>query len=222
MDCGPTCLRMVAKHYGRSYTAQSLREKAQIGKDGVSLLGIAEAAEAIGFRSMGVKVSFEKLANEAPLPCIVHWDQNHFVVLHAIKGVGSGWLNRIRGGRKSPGIVDVDSDVYIKPFNRVFQIDEEDVIIPPTRQSVLPDSFPAQKAAKPRGTVYVADPARGLLSYSAEEFCQHWLSASTAGQEEGVVLFWSQRPRFLSRTTSRQRPTGSGGCWAISGRINRC
>ena len=85
MDCGPTCLRMVAKHYGRHFTAQSLRERAQIGKSGVSLLGIAEAAEAIGFRTMGVKVGFEKLAGEVPLPCIVHWRQNHFVVVYSIE-----------------------------------------------------------------------------------------------------------------------------------------
>nr|GFB21503.1 hypothetical protein [Tanacetum cinerariifolium] len=78
MDCGPTCLRMVAKHYGRHFSAQSLRERAEIGKEGVSLLGIADAAEAIGFRSLGVQLSFEKLADEAQLPCIVHWQQNHF------------------------------------------------------------------------------------------------------------------------------------------------
>ncbi|GAB4031893.1 hypothetical protein GCM10028809_28900 [Spirosoma gilvum] len=101
MDCGPTCLRMVAKQYGRTFTTQSLREKAQIGKEGVSLLGISEAAEAIGFRTMGVRVSFEKLASEAPLPCIVHWDQNHFVVVYGMKGIGPGWLSRIKGGRKA-------------------------------------------------------------------------------------------------------------------------
>lgn len=56
MDCGPTCLRMVARHYGRQFTAQSLRERAQIGKEGVSLLGISEAAESIGFRTVGVKI----------------------------------------------------------------------------------------------------------------------------------------------------------------------
>lgn len=85
MDCGPTCLRMVAKHYGRSYTLQYLREKSFITREGVSLLGISDAAENIGFKTMGVKVDFEKLISEAPLPCIVHWKQNHFVVVYAIK-----------------------------------------------------------------------------------------------------------------------------------------
>ncbi len=71
MDCGPTCLRMVAKHYGRHYSAQTMRVKAQLGKDGVSMLGIAEAAEAVGFKTVGVRISLEKLVEEVPLPCIL-------------------------------------------------------------------------------------------------------------------------------------------------------
>ena len=71
MDCGPTCLRMVAKHYGKSYSLQKLREKSFITREGVSILGISDAAEAIGFRTLGVKISFEKLAQEATLPCVV-------------------------------------------------------------------------------------------------------------------------------------------------------
>ncbi|OIN57712.1 peptidase domain-containing ABC transporter [Arsenicibacter rosenii] len=85
MDCGPTCLRMVAKHYGRSFSMPFLREKTEIGREGVSLLGIAQAAESIGFRTLAVRVSFERLDTEAPLPCIVHWGQNHFVVVYKIK-----------------------------------------------------------------------------------------------------------------------------------------
>lgn len=85
MDCGPTCLRMVAKHYGRSFSIQKLREATQIGKEGVSLLGISEAAESIGFKTLAVKVPFKQLEKNAPLPCIVHWKQNHFVVVYQIK-----------------------------------------------------------------------------------------------------------------------------------------
>jgi len=84
-DCGPTCLRMVAKHYGRSYTLQYLRERSFITREGVSMLGISDAAENIGFKTMGVKISFEQLQNEAPLPCIVHWKQNHFVVVYKVE-----------------------------------------------------------------------------------------------------------------------------------------
>ena len=92
MDCGPTCLRMIAKYYGRSIPLQTLRDKAQINRNGVSLHGIAYAAEAIGFRTLGTKMPFEVLAKEVPLPCIVHWDDQHFVVVYGIKG--------FKGGRK--------------------------------------------------------------------------------------------------------------------------
>jgi len=84
MDCGPTCLRMVAAYYGRVFSLEGLREKSLITREGVSMLGLSEAAEHIGFRTTGVKVSFEEL-NEAPLPCIVHWNQVHFVVVYDIK-----------------------------------------------------------------------------------------------------------------------------------------
>lgn len=84
MDCGPTCLRMIARHYGKHYTLESLREKSSLTRQGVSLLGIAHAAEEIGFRTLSVKTSFERLASDVPLPCIAHWKQNHFVVVHRI------------------------------------------------------------------------------------------------------------------------------------------
>ena len=84
MDCGPTCLRMIATYYGRTYSLEGLREKSHITREGVSLLGISEAAENIGFRTMGVTVSFDEL-KEAPLPCIIHWNQSHFVVVYKIK-----------------------------------------------------------------------------------------------------------------------------------------
>ena len=85
MDCGPTCLRMIARHYGRTISLDFLREKSQYGKAGVSLLGVAEAAESIGFRAVGVKLTIEQLMNDAPLPAIIHWNQSHFVVLYGIK-----------------------------------------------------------------------------------------------------------------------------------------
>ncbi|MCW3465569.1 peptidase domain-containing ABC transporter [Chitinophaga nivalis] len=81
MDCGPTCLRMVAKHYGRSYSLEYLRASSFITREGVSLLGIGEAAEKIGFRTHAVKTTFDQLDEHIPLPCILHWNQNHFVVL---------------------------------------------------------------------------------------------------------------------------------------------
>ncbi|MFC2098952.1 peptidase domain-containing ABC transporter [Bacteroidota bacterium] len=85
MDCGPTCLRIIAKHYGRTYTLQTLRNKSYLSRDGVSMMGISEAAESIGFRTMGVSLSPEQLFSNAPLPLIVHWQQNHFVVVYKVK-----------------------------------------------------------------------------------------------------------------------------------------
>jgi len=89
MDCGPTCLRMVAKHHGRAYSLPYLREKCYIDRAGVSLKGISEAAELIGLRTLAVKVPIRDKKDvpslhEAPLPCIVHWNQNHFIVVHKI------------------------------------------------------------------------------------------------------------------------------------------
>ncbi len=84
MDCGPTCLQMIAKYHGRYYSLQTLRERCHITRAGVSLLGISDAAESIGLRSMGVKVSYNKLCEEQPLPFIAHWNQEHFVVVYKI------------------------------------------------------------------------------------------------------------------------------------------
>lgn len=81
MDCGPTCLRMVARSYGRHCDIAGIREVAGYGKAGVSLLGISEAAEKMGFKTRGAQLSFRQLTEEATLPCILHWNQSHFVVL---------------------------------------------------------------------------------------------------------------------------------------------
>ena len=85
MDCGPSCLRMVAKYFGKSYSLQYLRSRSYISREGVSMLGISDAAESIGFRTKGVKITFDELMNEAPVPCIAHWNQEHFVVIYNIK-----------------------------------------------------------------------------------------------------------------------------------------
>ena len=84
MDCGPSCLRMIARYYGKTYTLQTLRDKSYISREGVSMMGISEAAEAIGFRTMGVSITAEKLFSSAPLPLIAHWKQNHFVVVYRV------------------------------------------------------------------------------------------------------------------------------------------
>jgi len=85
MDCGPSSLRMIAKYYGKHFTLQTLRERSYLARDGVSMLGIADAAESIGFKSLGAALTWEKLNREAPLPLIAHWEQNHFVVVYRIR-----------------------------------------------------------------------------------------------------------------------------------------
>jgi ATP-binding cassette, subfamily B, bacterial len=81
MDCGPSCLRMISQFYGRHFTLDTLRGKSGFSREGVSLLGISEAAEDIGYSTSGVKLTYEQLVQDATLPCIVHWGQDHFVVL---------------------------------------------------------------------------------------------------------------------------------------------
>ncbi len=76
MDCGVSCLIMTAGYYGKSTDRDRLRLLSDLSKDGVSLLGISKAAEEIGFKTVGGRLGFETLAEEAPLPCIVHWNQN--------------------------------------------------------------------------------------------------------------------------------------------------
>ena len=85
MDCGPACLRMIAKYHGKHFTLQTLRKKCYITHEGVSMLGISEAAESIGFRTLGIRVDTARLVESVSLPCILHWNQNHFVVLYKVK-----------------------------------------------------------------------------------------------------------------------------------------
>lgn len=85
IDCGPTCLKSIAEYYGKFWSLNTLRQRCYIGNNGVSLLGISEAAESIGLRTAGVKLTYQQLRDEAVFPCIVHWNQEHFVVVYDIK-----------------------------------------------------------------------------------------------------------------------------------------
>lgn len=148
MDCGPTCLRMVAKHYGKNISLQTLRDKTQIGKEGVNLLGISEAAEAIGFRTVAAKLTLQQLMKEATLPLILHWNQNHFVVVH-------------------------------------------------------PNSFPKGMTLgnffRKENNISIADPARGIIQFTKEEFKQHWISNKEGGAEEGIALLLEPTPAFYNQ-----------------------
>ncbi len=150
MDCGPTALRMIAKYYGKEFSLDRLREMTFMAKDGVSLFAISQTAEQLGFKTLGGRISFETLEKEALLPCIVHWNQNHFVVVY-----------------------------HIKPKN-IFR-----------KQAV----------------VYVADPGKGKLKYTEDEFKQHWISTRSGGEDKGIVLLLEPTREFYkqrSDTTNRR------------------
>jgi len=157
MDCGATCLAMIAKHYGKNYTIQKLREMCFATRAGVSMLGISDAAEMLGFKTMCARLNFEKLAEDVPLPCIVHWRQEHFVVVYDIKG-------RKGEGRKG-------------------------------------------ERRREKGVVRVADPGHGLIDFTIEEFCTHWLSTKKDGEEEGVALLLEPTPAFYEQEDEKSDRT---------------
>jgi ATP-binding cassette subfamily B protein len=84
MDCGPACISMVARWHGKRISLETIRRRAYITRQGVSFLGLKSAAESLGFKALGVRIPFNDLAGRAPLPCIVHWQQNHFIVVNRI------------------------------------------------------------------------------------------------------------------------------------------
>jgi ATP-binding cassette subfamily B protein len=146
MDCGPVCLRIVTKYHGRSVSLDYLRNKSQYSKEGVSMLGLSEAAESVGFKSIGAKLSFNQLVKDAPLPAIIHWNQKHFVV-------------------------------------------------------VTPNS----NAKK----IEVADPAHGIIKYTKEEFCKHWLQ--TTNDVPGIALLLEPTPEFYNQLNTK----ASGISWGF-------
>ncbi|WP_242617391.1 cysteine peptidase family C39 domain-containing protein [Cecembia calidifontis] len=131
-DCGPTCLRIIAKHYGKLISLKEIREISETTREGSSLLKLSDAAEAMGFKTIGAKLNFNKL-REAPLPVIVHWNKQHFVVVYKIR----------------------------------------------------------------KDTVYISDPAYGLIQYSKEEFISRWIGNNADEHtKEGITLLLEPTPTF--------------------------
>lgn len=110
MDCAPTCLKMIAKHYGKTYSLEFLRNQSYLTREGVSLLGASECAEKIGFRTLAVKVPVQKLIDDAPLPCILHWNQNHFVTLYKVKGTTFYIAD------PAHGLIKLDKESFLKSW----------------------------------------------------------------------------------------------------------
>lgn len=108
MDCGPACLKMIAAYHGKNFSIDYLRKKCFITKEGVSFLGLSEAADSVGFRTMGLKIPFEVLQEKIALPCIVHWRQKHFVVVYRIK------KGRIYVADPASGLVTFTQDEFEK------------------------------------------------------------------------------------------------------------
>lgn len=108
MDCGPSCLKMVAGFYKMNFSLESLRKKCYITREGVSFLGLSEAADSIGFKTIGVKIPFEMLSGSVPLPCIVHWRQKHFIVVYKIRN------EKIWVADPAVGLVTYSRDEFVK------------------------------------------------------------------------------------------------------------
>ncbi len=111
MDCGPSCLRMIAKFYGKNFSLQTIREKSYLTREGVSFLGMSDAAESIGMRSVGARVSFKQLSDEIPLPVIVHWKDEHFVVVYAVK------KGKVRVADPAFGLINYPKEEFLKGWS---------------------------------------------------------------------------------------------------------
>ena len=108
-DCGPTCLRIVSKFYGKSIPLQQIRQLSETTREGSSLLGLSDAAEKLGFKSLGVQIDFKTLSEEVPLPCIVHWNKYHFVVVYKIDKSG-----KVHVSDPSYGLINYSKEEFIK------------------------------------------------------------------------------------------------------------
>src|SRR6201998_3243882 len=158
MDCGPASLKMIAKHYGRDYSLTFLRELCNLSHSGVSLRGISEAGEKLGLRTMGVSVPFEQLADEVTLPCIAHWNQQHFVVVYKITrtkvyvadpGYGSvkytheefkkGWLSNDTSTENPEAIPSGNNGIVllIEPSPTFFELDIHDEHVEKNKKGFL-------------------------------------------------------------------------------------
>lgn len=138
MDCGPTCLKMIAKYYGRSVSIQALRTKTEIGKDGVNLLGINDAATSIGFRATGVKITYEKLVKEVPLPCIAYLGQQHFVIVTPKTN-----KKKIELADPAKGVLTLDEQTFKKDWiNAITENEQTGVVLllEPTPKFYQPDN----------------------------------------------------------------------------------
>jgi len=126
MDCGPACLKMITQFYGKAYSLEYLRQECFLSREGVSLLSINDAAEKLGFRTLMVNLTLKNLTENSPLPCILHWNQDHFVVLYQIKRklFNSSKLN-FRIADPAYGLISIDKDTFFKSW--ISTVDEKGI-----------------------------------------------------------------------------------------------
>jgi ATP-binding cassette, subfamily B, bacterial len=106
-DCGPTCIKIIAKSYGKMLNIQELRILSETTREGSNLLNLSDSSEKIGFRTLGIRTSLEKL-KEVPLPCVLHWNKEHYIVLYDIK------KEKYYVSDPSHGLIDYTKDEFIK------------------------------------------------------------------------------------------------------------
>ena len=135
MQCGIACLQMMCHHYGKIFSIYFLSKYCFATQEGVSMLSISSAAERLGLHAIASQISLNSLIDNIYGPCILHWNQNHFVVLYKIKN-----------GKK----------------------------------------------------FYIADPGKGLVTYTLDEFKKHWISTRSNGEDKGVAMFLEPTPAFYS------------------------
>ncbi|MBK1896137.1 peptidase domain-containing ABC transporter [Chryseobacterium paridis] len=138
-DCGPTCLRIISKYYGKNISLQQIRNLSETTRNGSSLLSLSDAAEDLGFRSLGVQVSFESLVKEIQLPCIVHWNKNHFVVVYKIDKNNIVYISD-----PSYGLINYNRDEFIKQWigvNSNEKTEDGIVLMLETTPSFFQDEF---------------------------------------------------------------------------------
>lgn len=133
---------MVARFYGKSYSLQTLRDRSYITREGVSLLGTSDAAESIGFRTMGVRLNFDQLKGEAPLPAIIHWRQKHFIVVYRIRN------NRVYCADPAIGMIQYTVDEFLQGWISTMKEGERQgiaLLLEPTPDFYTMDDEPRQK-----------------------------------------------------------------------------
>jgi hypothetical protein len=149
---GPACLKMVTGFYKRNISLEYLIKKCQIKDKGVTIHGLSEAADSLGFRTLGVKISFEKLYENVPLPCIVSWKKDHFLVVYKIK------KDKIWVADPAMGLTKYSRNEFIKNWISTFNNEMQSglvLIIEPTPNFYEIDNVEAEEIYNPDSNIEI-------------------------------------------------------------------